>query len=595
MSMEARAAVRDLFTTISTADFSGATLPEARSLENPMFSLQDPSTFEAMGIGMPSSAGIRVDRRTAMTLDTWYRAVDLVSDYVSRCHLKVRKWISADNSMPDVKHPAYRLLFQAARMDTGEKGTEFLGARYWKKTMQAHASNHGNGYSFIDRDPRTARPRQLIPLAPDRTYPIRVNGKKYYVSHVAQDYIGGSDGRPDGGGQTAHETMVILRPEDVFHLKGLGYDGMMGYITFDMGAETLGQALATRQYGSKYFANNAEPRVVVEMPVGQIWTIPERQEFVREFNTMHSSVNNAHRTAILTNGAKISPFPTSAEQAQLVENRQMSPREIANWHKLPPHKLGDSSRTSYNSLELEEYAMLNDCLEPWFSMWTEECDAKLLTEEEKRGYTHFTDFDRNALIHTTLAQKATADAQLCNNGLRTADELRARDGLPAYEDGIGSIKRCPVNIAILHAAGKKPAVEISGIPQKQGNMPAANGTPKPADKKSREDTPLVPPFDCGPIQAVLRDAAERVYARLTKTMAAAARHPEDFGQWRTNNAPRHAEPVASILRPALNLRALVPAAEVKNPAPAAAIIDAWIRSCGDPSKFTVETILELMQ
>ena len=247
--------------------------------------------------------------------------------------------------------------------------------------------------------------------------------------------------------------------------------------------------------------------------------------------------------------------------------------------------------------------MLNDCLEPWFSMWTEECDAKLLTEEEKRGYTHFTDFDRNALIHTTLAQKATADAQLCNNGLRTADELARRDGLPAYEDGIGSIKRCPVNIAILHAAGKKPAVEISGIPQKQGDMPAPAGTPKPADKKSREgegekggrgEKEFSPPFDCAPIQAVLRDAAERVYARLTKTMAAAARHPEDFGEWRTNNAPRHAEPVArfsarrSISAPCSRRRS-------QEPDPAAAIIDAWISSCGDPSKFTVATILELMQ
>ena len=291
--MEARAAVRDLFTTISTADFSGATLPDARSLENPMFSLQDPSTFEAMGIGMPSSAGIRVDRRTAMTLDTWYRAVDLVSDYVSRCPLKVRKWISADNSMPDVKHPAYRLLFQAARMDTGEKGTEFLGAAVLEKD-DAGPRQQSRQRLQLHR-PRSAHrpPPPAYSPGTDRTYPIRVNGRKYYVSHVAQDYIGGSDGRPDGGGQTAHETMVILRPEDVFHLKGLGYDCMMGYITFDMGAETLGQALATRQYGSKYFANNAEPRVVVEMPVGQIWTIPERQEFVREFNTMHSSVNNA--------------------------------------------------------------------------------------------------------------------------------------------------------------------------------------------------------------------------------------------------------------------------------------------------------------
>jgi hypothetical protein len=78
-------------------------------------------------------------------------------------------------------------------------------------------------------------------------------------------------------------------------------------------------------------------------------------------------------------------------------------------------------------------------------------------------------------------------------------------------------------------------------------------------------------------------------------MAAAARHPEDFGQWRTNDAPRHAEPVAAIVRPALNLRALIPAVEIKNPEPAAAIIDAWLRSCGDPSKFTVDTVLELMQ
>lgn len=598
----------NFLTTICTDQFCGSIASEQRSLENPMFSLQDPSTFEAMGIGMPSSAGIRVDRRTILTLDTWYRAVDLVSDYVMRCDLEVRRWIGKDNSVADIEHPAFRLVYQAARSDTGHKGSEYLGACYWKKTMQAHASNHGNAYSYIDRDPRSGRPRQLVPLAPDRTYPVRVNGKKYYVTHVAADYIGGSDGSPENVGRPVHDTMIVLRPEDVWHLKGLGYDCMMGYTTFDLAGETAGQAIATRQYGSQYFANNAEPRVVVEMPAGQIWTIPEKQEFVREFNVMHSGGRNSHRTAILTNGAKISPFPTSAAESQLIANRQMSARDVANWHKLPPHKLGDSSRTSYNSLELEEYSMLNDCLEPWFKLWAEECGAKLLTEEQKRNYSHFFAFDINNMVHTTLTARATANATRVNNGLACRDDIRAEENKPPLPDGIGQVITVPVNLAILHAADKKPAVAISGIPQKQGQMPSPAGTPRPADQKSREGVDggkwvvgsadaktLAPPFDCAPIRAVIRDAAERVYARLTKAMAAAARHPERFGEWQKGDALRHAEAVAEILRPAINLRALIPGAVTRNDAPTANIIDAWLASHGDPARFTVESILEAMQ
>ena len=462
-----------LNSSLTTQDFVG------RSLESPTVSLNDPSAFDFLGIGtQPIAAGVRVDRRTVMTLDTWYRAVDLVSDYIMRCSLKIRRWTASDNSVPDVEHPAYRLLFQQAN--------QFYGSRYWKKVMQAHAANHGNAYSWIERN-KNADPIGLVPLAPDRTYPIRVNGRRWYVSHVAMDYLGGTDGAPDNKNEPVATTMVLFKPEDIFHLKGLGYDGMAGYTTFDMAAETAGHALATRQYGARYFANNGEPRVLIEMPAGQIWTILEKQEFLREWNTMHAGVSNSHRTAILTNGAKAVPFDTNAEKSQLVENRKMSPREIANFHKLPPHKLGDESRTSYNSLELEEYAILNDCLEPWFALWEEECELKLLTEKQKRSYSHFAHFDRNELIHTTAAERAKANASNVNNGLRTADEARALDGLPALPDGVGSVVRCPVNIAILHEAKKPPAVAISGVPQKQGEVPAPAGTPKPADQKSRRD------------------------------------------------------------------------------------------------------------
>ena len=323
-----------------------------------------------------------------MTLDTWYRAVDLVSDYVARCPLILRRWLSNDNSEPDRQHPAYRLLNQCAN-----PLSEFLmGSVYWKKCMQAHASNHGNAYSWIDRDGFGA-PRAFALLPPDRTYPIRVSvdggkrWKKFYVSHIPLQYLGQIGDLPAEVSPVG-TLMRCFVPEDIFHLKGLGFDGMMGYCTYDIAAETAGHALATRMYGAKYFANNGEPRVTIEMPAGQIWTIEEKQEFIREWSMMHSGSAQAHRTAILTNGAKASPFPVDAERSQLVENRKMSAREVANFHKLPPHKLGDDSRTSYNSLELEEYAILNDCLEPWFSLWEEECNLKLLTEKQKRDFSH---------------------------------------------------------------------------------------------------------------------------------------------------------------------------------------------------------------
>lgn len=586
----------ELCSAISTLDFGGtlSTPRHAyRSLESPTVSLSDPSAFDFLGIGtQPIAAGVRVDRRTVMTLDVWYRAVDLVSDYIARCPMMVRRWTAADNSEPDIQHPAFRLLFQKANKFAR------MGARYWRKCMQAHASNHGNGYSWIDRD-KFGSPQALVLLAPDRTYPIRVQGKTWYVSHVASDTSGGQDGSPENTNQPVATFMKIFSPDDVFHIRGMGFDGMQGYTTYDLAAETAGHALATRQYGARYFANNGEPRVLIEIPQGQIWTVADKQEFIREWNTMHAGVSNAHRTALLTNGAKANPFQSNAQSSQLVENRKMSPREIANFHKLPPHKLGDESRTSYNSLELEEYAILNDCLEPWMSVWTEEAGQKLLTEEEQNKYSHFCDFDRNALIHTTLVQKSTADATAVNNGLRTVDEVRGRDGFPAYPDGIGKVVRVPVNIAVMHAAGKKPAVEVSGIPQKQGDMPAPSGTPKPADKKSVQESEvrsqepaLSPPFDCAPVNAIMRAAAERIYNRLTRAMQDAARKPDKFADWLRGAAQQHSETVAAIVAAPLMLRVAAIGSGAEKGACAGRIISAWLDSHGSPEKFTVATIEE---
>ena len=59
---------------------------------------------------------------------------------------------------------------------------------------------------------------------------------------------------------------VILSPQDVLHIPGLGFDGLVGYSPIAMAKNAIGLAMATEEYGAKFFANGAAPSGVLEHP-----------------------------------------------------------------------------------------------------------------------------------------------------------------------------------------------------------------------------------------------------------------------------------------------------------------------------------------
>ena len=558
--------------SISTLDFQEVPSQrmQHRSLESPTVSLNDPSAFDFLGIGtQPIAAGVRVDRRSVLTLDSWWRGVCLISGTLSRLPVIVYKGDKIGNNTPDRNHQAFRLLFQ--------KPNDYQDSNYWKMCMFAHVLNHGNGYSYIDRD-GSGRPRALALLAPDRTYPIRVDGKLLYISHVYTDIIGGPDGSPGGKNEPTPTTMMVMDPDDVIHIRGLGYDGLVGYTVFDMAAETAGHGLATRQYAARFFANNAEPRVMIELPAGQNWRPEVMQEFLREWNMMHAGVSNAHRTALLTNGAKVTPYSIDAEKSQLVEQRRFHVKEVANFLGVPPHKLGDDSRSSYNSVEAENQSMLGECYGFWIDRMCRELEMKLLTEREKESYSHFIDFDRTELMRADNKTEAEGWSLKVNNGLAFADEARASMNLPALPDGMGKQVRIPVNIGILTKEG------IQGIPQNQGDMKRPEGTPKPADKKSLSIDEIPGAL------AVVHDASERIYTRLSKDCQRAAAKPDKFSDWKETAFEAHQPALAKILAPSVQLYGCDSALARRI---ANETIKTCLAACGDEAKFHANTAQEL--
>lgn len=414
---------------------------QKRSLENPSTPLSAPDDwlFDSLG-SFRASSGVNVNRETALTYDAYWRCVSLISGDVGKTPLHVQ--VKEDDAwLHDEDHPAYYLLCHEANPE--------VSSVQWKRVMAVHGCAEGNGYSYIMRD-GAGRPRELWPLSPMKTYPVRQPGDNeiWYVTEVAA-------------------AQRKIPAADIFHLKGLSFDGLVGYSVVSKMREALGLALAYENYASIFFRNNARPNVVLRHP-GRLK--PEAKINLREsWERIHSGLENSHRTAVLEEGMDLATFVVNARDSQLLEGMQFSKVKIANFFGVPPHKVGDSSRTSYNSLEQENQEYLADGagLGFWLAAFQDEARKKLLTEEERHEASHRVRFHTKDLIRANLQTRTAYYVSGLQNGWLCPDEVRAEEGLNPRPDGKGKDFLQALNMG-------KPG----GTPPPQGKAIPAAGPPK---------------------------------------------------------------------------------------------------------------------
>lgn len=408
---------------------------ERRSMENPNV----PLGWDDALYGERSDSGVRVTRESALTYSPWWRGINLVSTDVAKLPLDVYRR-QGEGKTRDTAHPSYRLL----RRKPNAEMTAFI----FRQTLQSHALSCGNGYAYIFRD-GAANPKELIPLDPEQTYPVRVNGVLWYITK-------------------ANNQERRLNPVDVLHIKGMSGDGLVGYSVYRKAATSIGLGKAAQKYGALYFKNNATPALAIEVP----GTMKEEaaKTLLARFNQMHQGLDESHRTALLTQGAKINSYSTNAKDAQLIELSKFQIVDIANWIGVPSAKLGDTSSRSYASLEQENQAYLDECLNGWLVAWEEECWDKLLREREKNEDTHVIEFNRNALVRANFAERMAGYNTALLGGWTNKDEIRSRENMNPLPEGMGARFYEPLNMNIA-----KPDVEDEGEATEDIQAQALNG------------------------------------------------------------------------------------------------------------------------
>lgn len=315
----------------------------------------------------------------------------------------------------------------------------------------------GNAYAQIIRN-RKGEVVALYPLMPDRMKVDRdEDGQLFYEYQVS---------KADPSINTTGT--VRLHPQDVLHIPGLGFDGLVGYSPIAMAKNAIGMAIACEEYGAKFFAHGAAPSGVLEHP----GVLKDPSKLRDSWQATFGGSANSGKVAVLEEGVKYTPISIAPEQAQFLETRKFQINEIARIFRVPPHMVGDLEKSSFSNIEQQSLEFVKYTLDPWVSRWEQAMTKILLTPEEKKKYT--IKFNVDGLLRGDYQSRMNGYAIARQNGWMSANDIRRLEEMdPIPEEAGGDLYLVNGNMLPLEKAGgfysgKEDDDEVLEMDQEQG-------------------------------------------------------------------------------------------------------------------------------
>lgn len=360
-----------------------------------------------------TTSGKPVNERTAMQTTAVYACVRILAEAVASLPLHVYEYQDYGGKKLVHEHPLYYLLHD----EPNPEMTSFV----FRETLMSHLLIWGNAYAQIIRD-GAGRVLGLYPLLPDKMEVQRDDrGNIYYV------YSRNSDENP----MFKEYGNIKLKAEDVLHIPGLGFDGLIGYSPIAMAKNAVGMTLACEEYGASFFANGANPGGVLEHP----GVLKDPSKVRESWNSVYRGVNNAHKIAVLEEGMKYQQIGIPPEEAQFLETRKFQINEIARLYRIPPHMVGDLDKSSFSNIEQQSLEFVKYTLDPWVIRWEQSLQRSLLLPGEKGKY--FIKLNVDGLLRGDYQSRMNGYAVGRQNGWFSANDIREMENMNPIPDEEG--------------------------------------------------------------------------------------------------------------------------------------------------------------
>ena len=297
----------------------------------------------------------------------------------------------------------------------------------WKRLMLTHALLWGNARSYIVRSGRT--PVELIPLLPDRTATMLMEGEKWHVTLINRDdrlslFV---------DMEQKQEQVIWMQDKDVWHVPGLGCDGIEGKSLIALAKQSWGIGLNAEKQIAKMQKKGYAGGLKIEIPAGQLRDEAEAKKFHDNLKKRIAGVDSEDAILMLREGMKAEVMQMSNQDAQFIDQRRFQ-REDAALLFLLEGILGDNSNASFASLEQRNLAYRLNCLAPWTTAIEEESDLKLLTDSDRKN-EYYHKFNDGALLRTEKAAAMSFISRGITSRVLNPNEGRAMLELNPYDGG----------------------------------------------------------------------------------------------------------------------------------------------------------------
>ena len=395
-----------------------------------------------------STAGKSVTAKTAIQMSTVYACIRVIAETIASLPLHVYQE-DGQGSKKATEHPLYRILHDEPNAEM----TSFV----LRETMLSHLLLWGNSYCQIVRNGR-GHILGLYPLLPDQMNVDRDSGGRLTYDYNTRD------------GKT-----VRLRPEDVLHIPGLGFDGVMGYSPIALEKNAIGLGLAAEEYGSRFFSNGATPSGVLTHPN----TVKDPKRLRESWNAAYGGSSNSGKVAILEEGMQFARISMPNNEAQFLETRKFQVSEICRIYRVPPHLVGDLEHATFSNIENQSISFAVHTIRPWLVRIEQAMNRALFPDKEKGVF--YVRFNMDGLMRGAYKERMEGYAIGRQNGWLSTNDIRELENMnPVSEDEGGNALLVNGNMLPIRTILAK--AEITGVLAEGLQL----SEPKPIEEQDEE-------------------------------------------------------------------------------------------------------------
>lgn len=340
-----------------------------------------------------------------LQISTVWRCVSLISTLTASLPLDVLETDKEDNrSKVGMDNPLARLLRFSPN--------QYMTAQDFREAMTMQLCFYGNAYALIERN-AVGDVVSLLPLM-SANMDVRLEGKKLVYRYQRDTEYANFSQR------------------DIFHLKGFGFNGLVGLSPIAHACKSAGVAVAMEDQQRDFFANGAKSPQLLK--TDKVLTKEQRAQLEENFKEIAGGPVKK-RLWILEAALDTSAIGVTPQDAEMMASRKFQVSELARFFGVPPHLVGDVEKsTSWGTgIEQQNLGFLQYTLQPYISRW-ENCIQRWLLKPEQVGKYH-AEHNLDGLLRGDSASRAAFMKAMGEAGLRTINEMRRLDNMPPLPGG----------------------------------------------------------------------------------------------------------------------------------------------------------------